>query len=322
LTPPRRGADLTCGLLAFARRQPLHLERIDVNTLVSRTAKLLTRTLGEDVAVALDLEPILWPVVADPAQLEATIANLATNARDAMPKGGRLGIRTAKRQLDADYAARHADVTPGDEVMIEVTDTGNGMSRQVMDRIFERFFTTMEAGKGSGLGLSMVFGYVKRARGHLRIHCETGLGSTFRIYLRRADDTAEATPEAASRQIALGREETVLVVEDNNAMRRSSSGNCAAQLPRPRSRKRDRGHRGNRGRGDRSALHRLDPGGLKGDVARVAVAKPPAVRVIVTSGFPRTDFSEQAGGLANVRLLQKSYRREDLGRALRDALDC
>jgi CheY-like chemotaxis protein len=320
-----RGAELTHGLLAFARRQPLRLERIDVNALISRTVKLLKRTLGENVTIALELDPMPWPVIADPAQLEASIANLATNARDSMPKGGRLGIRTTKRQLDADYAAQHADVTPGDYVLIEVTDTGTGISRKIVNRIFEPFFTTKEPGRGTGLGLSMVFGYVKQARGHLSVDSEIGVGTTFRIYLRRADEAAEATPEAVAVRTGQGREETVLVVEDNEAMRRV----VVRQL-------RELNYRVLEAASAAEAVAVIEtaaidllftdmilPDGLTGiDVARVAVAKAPATRVIVTSGFPRTDFFEQAGGLANLRLLPKPYRWEDLGRAVRDALDC
>jgi signal transduction histidine kinase len=320
-----RGAELTHGLLAFARRQPLRLERIDVNALMSRTVKLLKRTLGENVTIALELDPMPWPVIADPAQLEASIANLATNARDSMPKGGRLGIRTTKRQLDAGYAAQHADVTPGDYVLIEVTDTGTGISRKIVNRIFEPFFTTKEPGRGTGLGLSMVFGYVKQARGHLSVDSEIGVGTTFRIYLRRADEPAEATPEAVTVRTGQGREETVLVVEDNEAMRRV----VVRQLRELNYRVLEAGSAAEAVAVIETAAidllftDMILPDGLTGiDVARVAVAKAPATRVIVTSGFPRTDFFEQAGGLANLRLLPKPYRWEDLGRAVRDALDC
>jgi signal transduction histidine kinase len=318
-----RGAELTRGLLAFARRQPLRLERVDVNALISRTAKLLKRTLGEDIRITLDLDPMLWPVVADPTQLEASITNLATNARDAMPKGGHLSIRT-KRQLDAaDDAAQHADVVPGDCVIIEVADTGTGMPRKILDRIFEPFFTTKEPGKGTGLGLSMVFGYVKQAHGHLSVHSEVGAGTMFRICLRRAGEEAEAVAASPPRT-ASGGKETVLVVEDNAAMRRI----VVRHLRRLNYRILDAGNAAEAiATIEREAIDLLFtdmilPDGLTGiDVARVALAKLPATRVIVTSGFPRADFFEQAGGLANVRLLPKPYRSEDLGRAVREALD-
>src|SRR5262249_55470102 len=150
-----RAADLTRRLLAFARRQPLRPEFIEVNTLVGEVITLLRRTLGESIEFKLNLADGLWPVRADSAQLEAAIVNLATTARDAMPNGGKLIIRTANAPLDEHYAAQHAELRAGDYVLIEVCDTGSGMPAAVQARIFEPFFTTKEPGKGSGLGLSM-----------------------------------------------------------------------------------------------------------------------------------------------------------------------
>jgi nitrogen-specific signal transduction histidine kinase len=158
--------------------------------------------------------------MADPAQLESSLANLATNARDAMPTGGRLIIATANRNLDADYAATHADVTPGDFVTIEVSDTGAGISPETMSQIFEPFFTTKELGKGSGLGLSMVFGFLKQSGGHVSVYSEVGQGTTFRLYLPRATVEGAAHEAADTQPLARGAGETVLVVEDNPGMRR------------------------------------------------------------------------------------------------------
>ncbi|HXP29741.1 MAG TPA: MASE4 domain-containing protein, partial [Stellaceae bacterium] len=177
-----RGADLTRRLLAFARRQPLQPQRIALDELIAGNAKLLRRTLGEHIEISLEAAADLWPVIADPAQLEASLTNLATNARDAMPKGGRLMIATANRRLDADYAAAHAEVTPGDYAMIEVSDTGSGMTKEVLSRIFEPFYTTKERDKGTGLGLSMVFGFMKQSGGHINVYSEVGVGTTFRLY--------------------------------------------------------------------------------------------------------------------------------------------
>ncbi len=181
-----RGADLTRRLLAFARRQPLQPQRVELNELVGGMAKLLSRTLGETINVALDLAPDVWQAMVDPAQLEASLANLATNARDAMPDGGKLTIVTANRHLDADYCAQYPDVAPGDYAMIEVSDTGTGMPPDVIDRIFEPFFTTKPQDKGTGLGLSMVFGFIKQSGGHVNVYSEMGVGTTFRLYLPRA----------------------------------------------------------------------------------------------------------------------------------------
>jgi len=158
-----RGADLTRRLLAFARRQPLRPERIDLNVLVRRAPALLRRTLGENIEFRVELDPASRPVLIDPAQLEAAITNLATNARDAMPKGGKLIIRTTNVHLDAHYAAQHPEVTVGDYAAIEICDTGTGISPEILGRIFEPFFTTKEEGKGSGLGLAMVFGFIKQS---------------------------------------------------------------------------------------------------------------------------------------------------------------
>src|SRR5579862_3362763 len=191
-----RGADLTKRLLAFARRQPLQPEHVNINELVSGMVKLLRRTLGETIEVSLDLSPDMWPVTVDPAQLEASLANLATNARDAMPAGGKLMIATMNRHLDADYSVQNPEVTPGDYAVIEVSDTGSGMLPDVMSRIFEPFFTTKPHGKGTGLGLSMVFGFMKQSGGHINCYSEPGAGTTFRLYLPR---TASGTGPADQR---------------------------------------------------------------------------------------------------------------------------
>jgi signal transduction histidine kinase len=213
-----RGADLTRRLLAFARRQPLHPVRIKVNDLANNTVRLLGRLLGEDIEVSLNLGSYIWPVVADPAQLESSIANLTTNARDAMPNGGQLIIQTENRYLDAEYAATHSDVTPGDFVVIEISDTGSGMSQETMSHIFEPFFTTKEQGKGTGLGLSMVFGFLKQSGGHVNVYSELGVGTTFRLYLPRA--TGDKVVHEVAEEPARGTGEVVLVVEDNPGMRR------------------------------------------------------------------------------------------------------
>ncbi|MBV8166013.1 MAG: PAS domain S-box protein [Alphaproteobacteria bacterium] len=186
LAAARRGADLTRSLLAFARRQPLRPISVDANRLVSDLSALLRRVLGEPIEIALDLGDGLWPVVVDPNQLEAALVNLATNARDAMPKGGQLRLATRNRQLDDDAAAGKSDVGPGDYVMIEVNDTGNGMTPEVAARVFEPFFTTKGRAQGTGLGLSMVFGFIKQSAGHIEVDSALGAGTTFRLYLPRA----------------------------------------------------------------------------------------------------------------------------------------
>ncbi|MBV9816536.1 MAG: hybrid sensor histidine kinase/response regulator, partial [Alphaproteobacteria bacterium] len=208
-----RGADLTRRLLAFARQQPLRPQRVDVNELVSGIARLLRRTLGEDIEISLNLAAELGSVVVDPAQLEASLTNLATNARDAMPEGGRLVIVTGNRTLDSDYAAQHTEVVPGDYVMLEVCDTGCGMTPEVIHRIFEPFFTTKARDKGTGLGLSMVFGFIKQSGGHIGVYSEPGIGTTFRLFLPRTTHKAPAVADSNVIPLAHGNGETVLVVE-------------------------------------------------------------------------------------------------------------
>ncbi len=199
-----RGSDLTRRLLAFARRQTLNPERTDINELVEGTAKLLGRVLGESIEVVLELDSDMWPVEVDPAQLESSLINLATNARDAMPKGGRLRFATRNRTLDADYAAEHPDVVPGDYAMIAVSDTGTGMPPEIINRIFEPFYTTKDKDRGTGLGLAMVFGFMKQSRGHINVYSEVGTGTVFRLYLPAA--TPSIRRRSAARRTRCPRE--------------------------------------------------------------------------------------------------------------------
>ena len=217
-----RCADLIRRLLTFARRQSLRSEQTDVNALVGDISRMLGRTLGEHITLALDLDAALWPVTVDPAQLEAALINLATNARDAMPKGGQLCFATHNARLDTSYASQHADVTAGDYALIEVSDTGTGIPPEIVTRIFEPFFTTKESGRGTGLGLAMAFGFVKQSGGHLTVYSEPGLGTTFRLYLPRGDDGEAAAASAPSSDAIAGGGETVLVVEDNAQLRRTA----------------------------------------------------------------------------------------------------
>jgi len=318
-----RGADLTRRLLAFARRQPLQSERIEVNRLVTDTVQLLRRVLGEHIEISLRFGRDVCAVVADPAQLQAALTNLANNARDAMPKGGRLIVATGHRKLDADYAALQAEVTPGDYAMIEVTDTGTGMSAEVMGQIFEPFFTTKERDKGSGLGLSMVFGFMKQSGGHVSVYSEIGVGTTFRLYLpchhELAAEEEAAVPQAAS----AGGGETVLVVEDNPALRRI----VVRQL-------KELGYRVRESENATEALLIVEsgsvdllftdivmPGWVDGfELMRLAVERRPTLRVLLTSGFPETKLDDQVD-TSKVRLLVKPYRKADLARAVRETLD-
>jgi signal transduction histidine kinase/ActR/RegA family two-component response regulator len=321
-----RGADLTRRLLAFARRQPLQPQHVDVNKLVDGITKLLSRTLGENIQITFNPASDAWLVVADAVQLEASLTNLATNARDAMPNGGRLTITTGNRVLDEQYARQHPEVVAGDYVMIEVSDTGTGMTPDVAARIFEPFFTTKEIGKGSGLGLSMVYGYAKQSGGHVNVYSEVGIGTTFRLYLPRALGEAVAPTQSAEPAPAKQGHETVLVVEDNDAVRRVvvrqlgelgyhvlESVDAAAALEILTA-------------GTRVDLLFTDivmPGKLNGlDLARVAMGRWPSLKIVLTSGFPETKVDGFAEPMTSgLRLLSKPYRKDELARVLRSALE-
>ena len=218
----QRAASLTNRLLAFARQQPLVPEALDANRLVLTMAELLHRALGEDVRLETLLAPCLWQIHADAGQLENAVLNLAVNARDAMPDGGSLTIETANLHLDKKGSAAHPGVAYGDYVLISVTDTGSGMAPDVLAKAFDPFFTTKEVGRGTGLGLSQVYGFVRQSGGTVRIRSEEGRGTTIAIYLPRHASATAAAPadreKAASPQGKPG--ETILVVEDETDVRR------------------------------------------------------------------------------------------------------
>jgi PAS domain S-box-containing protein len=320
-----RGADLTRRLLAFARRQPLNPRRFDVNELVSSAVKLLRRLVDDNIVITLNLAPETWPVLADSAQLEAALANLATNARDAMPKGGKLLIATGNRRLDEDYAATHPEVTPGEYALVEVSDTGTGMSPEVVSRIFEPFFTTKDRDKGTGLGLSMVFGFMKQSGGHVNVYSEPGVGTTFRLYLPRTGEAAEAVSVSAPEVYAPAGGETVLAVEDNPGLLRV----VVRQLE-------ELGYNVLSADGAATALATLAmehvdllfsdvimPGEVDGfALAQQAIGLQPAIKVVLTSGFPEAKINGHLGSLAHsARLLSKPYRKEELAQVLRQVLD-
>jgi PAS domain S-box-containing protein len=218
----RRAATLTQRLLAFSRRQPLDPKPIDVNKLVAEMSELLRRTLGETVRLETVLAGGLWRTQTDPNQLENAIVNLAVNARDAMPNGGKLTIETANAHLDEAYVEALAEsLPPGQFVLVAVSDTGSGMDKETMLRVFEPFFTTKEAGKGTGLGLSQVYGFVRQSDGHVRIYSEPGEGTTVKVYLPRlvGGEDAVANAPATGTSAPRGDGETILVVEDEHELR-------------------------------------------------------------------------------------------------------
>ncbi|MBV8839662.1 MAG: PAS domain-containing protein, partial [Alphaproteobacteria bacterium] len=226
-----RGAELTAQLLAFSRRQSLAPRPLRLNRLLQHLIKLLKRTLGERILIEFRPDRSLADIVADEAQLEAALVNIAINARDAMPNGGKLVIATRGVTLDQDYCDTHAEVTPGHYAAIEITDSGIGMGPEVLARIFEPFYTTKEPGRGTGLGLSMVFGFARQSGGHITAESQVGVGTTFRLYLPQAAlplETASAGAAAADGAAVAGENETILVVEDSPTIRLLVTGQLRA----------------------------------------------------------------------------------------------
>ena len=321
-----RGAELTKRLLAFARRQVLEPEVVDVNELVSGMDELLRRTLGEAIEIKTALAGDLWSARVDVNQLESALLNLAINARDAMPKGGKLTIETANIRLEDEYVARYSYVVPGDYVMLAVTDTGSGMPPADLKKVFEPFFTTKEAGKGSGLGLSMVYGFIKQLDGHVNIYSEEGHGTTVKLYLPRAKPGDEAVVEKAAPDAAVqAGGETILVVEDEAAVREIAVAILEEQ-----------GYRTLEAENGPAALRILDensdidllltdvvmPGGMGGpELAQEAQTRRPNLKVLYTSGYAENAIAHRGVLDEGFEMIDKPYSRAGLARKVRQVLD-
>ncbi|ABD87241.1 ATP-binding protein [Rhodopseudomonas palustris] len=316
-----RGAELTKHLLAFARRQPLQPRNVDVNTLVLNTAQLLRPTLGEQIEIESMLGNDAEPAHIDPSQLSTALLNLAVNARDAMPNGGKLTLETGNVVLDETYAHANPEVTPGPYVMIAVSDSGTGISAAILDKVFEPFFTTKDVGKGTGLGLSMVYGFVKQSNGHIKIYSEEGYGTTIKLYLPRASaDAEELAPTAPIK----GGSETVLVVEDDAMVRNF----VVTQL-------RSLGYKTLTAANGAETLAQIDAGatfdllftdvimpGLNGrQLAEAVKQRRPATKVLYTSGYTENAIVHHGRLDPGVLLLPKPYRKSELARLIRAALN-
>ncbi|ABE40501.1 PAS/PAC sensor hybrid histidine kinase [Rhodopseudomonas palustris BisB5] len=321
----QRGAELTQRLLAFSRRQTLKPVELDCNELVDSMHKLLRPTLREDIVIDTDLDPGLRTAYADRSQLESAILNLALNAQDAMLGGGRLSITTSNVSLDASYQVVNQDVRPGDYVLVSVTDNGSGMPREVLEHVFEPFYTTKEVGKGSGLGLSMVYGFVKQSNGHVSVYSEPGLGTTVRLYLPAIATGQPASAETADVTEHLpSRGEVVLIVEDDPFVR-SYAVMCLRSL----------GYIVIAAIDGADALQTLDgdghidvlftdivmPGGISGwELAETAMLKRPGLHVLLTSGYALDTIAGRSRG-GGLPVLNKPYRKADLARRLREVID-
>ena len=322
----QRGALLTERLLAFSRKQSLRPRVVDLNDLVGFMSDMLPRTLGETVSIEIVRGAGLWPCEIDPVQLENAILNIAINARDAMPNGGKLTIETANARLDDEYAAAQADVAPGEYVVLSLSDTGSGMPPDVLEHVFEPFFTTKDVGKGTGLGLSMVYGFAKQSGGHVTIYSEPGQGTTVRLYLPRAKRAATRERQKPAGEPNLrARGETVLVVEDDPDVR-----SLAVTLLG------DLGYSVFEAGNARAALDLLEehprvnliltdmvmPGGMNGrDLALEAEKVSPGIRIVYMSGYTETAATRGGKLRHDEIMLQKPFRRKELARRLREALD-
>jgi PAS domain S-box-containing protein len=322
-----RGAQLTQRMLAFARKQPLQARNIDLNEIIGRAAVMLRRTIGEDVAVKLALADGLWPALADPAQIEDVILNLAVNARDAMPNGGQLVIETANIYLDEQYAAQNVEVAAGDYVSVVVTDSGTGMPPEVVERVFEPFFTTKEVGRGTGLGLSMVYGFVKQSRGHVKIYSEVGHGTSIKLYLPRASATVEERAESPAGRLTAnpGGDEMILVVEDSATVRQVTVGILRGLGYRVQ--EAEDGHAAlailkEPGEIDLLFTDLIMPNGIDGqELLRRARALRPGLKALFASGYSEQFLKGRGPGEAGVPLLNKPYRTRSLAEAVRGVLD-
>jgi signal transduction histidine kinase/CheY-like chemotaxis protein len=319
-----RGADLTQHLLAFSRRQPLQPRSIDVNAMVIDSARLLRPTLGEQIEIESMLAHDTAPALIDPSQLSTALLNLALNARDAMPDGGKLTLETKNVVLDENYAGMNGDVIPGNYVMIAVSDSGVGIPANLLEKVFEPFFTTKGVGKGSGLGLSMVYGFVKQSNGHIKIYSEEGHGTTVKLYLPRAAGVAGAPADDAGISAIERGDESILIVEDDALVREyvvtqignlgyrtlaaSNAAEALAIIDSPE-------------RIDLLFTDVIIPGGMNGrQLAIEALMRRQELKILYTSGYTENAIVHHGRLDAGVLLLPKPYRSADLARMIRTAL--
>jgi PAS domain S-box-containing protein len=322
-----RAATLTQRLLAFSRQSPLSPRVLNLNELVASMSELLRRTLGEPIALETVLAGGLWLTHADPNQLESAVLNLAVNARDAMPNGGKLTIETANVYLDERYAAGEIGLSSGQYIMIAVTDVGSGIAPDILQKVFDPFFTTKPTGRGTGLGLSMVYGFAKQSGGHVRIYSEVGRGTTVKLYLSRHFGSLEAV-NARSREKSLptaaSRAETVLVVEDEDRVRQMS---CEAL--------RELGYTVHEAASGEQALRVFDSleqvdvlftdvvmAGMTGrQLADALIQRAPTIKILYTTGYTRNAVVHNGVLDPGVAFLPKPFTVEDLAVKLRAVLD-
>jgi nitrogen-specific signal transduction histidine kinase/ActR/RegA family two-component response regulator len=321
----RRGADVTRRMLAFARRQNLQPKAIDVNRLLGGIESFLRRALTSEIELEVVEREQECVAIADRSQLENALLNLCVNARDAMPRGGKLIVEASKRALDEDYAAVHPEVEPGEYILIDVTDTGTGISPEILGKVFDPFFTTKEVGKGTGLGLSMVYGFVKQSHGHVRIYSELGHGTSVKIYLPRAKEAAGEERKRVPQIEELRGSETILLVEDDAAVREYAT----TQL-------KSLGYTVLEASNGKDALKQLEshaeidmlftdivmPGGMDGcELGRQARVLHPTLAVLHCSGYAESAFGRDGAVDEDIEVLSKPYTRLEVAERIRKVLE-
>ena len=323
-TAAEHSSDLIRQLLAFARQQPLVAKNIDIKTRMENLMPLLRRSIDEDIEIHIFSAPDVWQARIDPSQLESAVLNLVINARDAMPNGGQITIEVSNAVLDDSYTVDEVEVSPGDYVAISVSDTGTGMSPETVARAFEPFFTTKEGGKGSGLGLSMVFGFIKQSHGHVKIYSEVGHGTAIKLYLPRSYDSSSLSESHHETAAVVRGNEKILLVEDDNLMRETAARQIKAL-----------GYSLLEANSGEAALQVLNdhpvidllitdvvmPGGMNGpELARRVLATRPDIKVMFVSGYTDNALIDRGWLEKGIQLLQKPYRRADLAAKIRQTL--
>jgi two-component system cell cycle sensor histidine kinase/response regulator CckA len=325
ITASRRAADLTRQLLAFGRKQMQALQLLNLNSVIGEICKMLPRLIGEDIQLVFAPGKNLGKVKADPVQIEQVLMNLAANARDAMPCGGKLTIETAGMRLDEAYVQRHSIVPPGDYVMLAVTDSGEGIAVEHLAHIFEPFYTAKEAGKGTGLGLATVYGIVKQSGGFIWVYSELGFGTTFKVYLPRDQSASEDVPVTKAAERSPHGCETLLLVEDEVPVRQSArqfltrSGYTVLEA-----RDGEDALRASREYGGPIDLMITDVVMPKMSGPRLAeqlAAERPTMKVLFVSGYAETTVLRHGKIDVTTRFLQKPFSLRILAGKIREVLD-
>ena len=323
LVGAERAAQLTQRLLAFSRRQPLNPRVLDINKLIVAISDLLTRTLGENIELETISGAGLWNVEVDASEMESTLLNLALNARDAMPTGGKLTIETSNAYLDDEYCREHEGILPGQYILVAITDSGAGMSAETIDRAFEPFFTTKEAGKGTGLGLSQVYGFMKQSGGHVKIYSESGEGTTIKLYLPRREGNELVISGDDDLNSERGGGETILIVEDDDGVRQYASEIL-----------RDLNYQIIEAKDSATALRLLDadkkfdllltdvvlPGKNGRELANEVERRRPGTKIIFMTGYSRNAIVHHGRLDPGIELIPKPLTERVLARKIRQVL--